>query len=51
MAAKKKMSMKQALNKYEDSAQDKRMDKAGAKRLMASANKKSMRPMGGKRGY
>lgn len=51
MAAKKKMSMKQALNKYEMSAQDKRMDKAGAKRLMNQANKKPVRPMAGKRGY
>lgn len=51
MAAKKKMSMKQALNKYEDSAQDNRMDRAGAKRMMAQTNKKSAKPTSGKRGY
>jgi hypothetical protein len=51
MAAKKKMSMKQALKKYDDSPEDIRKDRAGAKRLMAMANKKGMRSMGSKRGY
>lgn len=37
MAAKKKMSMKQAMKKYEDSPADKRMDAAGAKKLMKKA--------------
>lgn len=46
---KKKMSMKQALMKYEQSPQDKRMDKAGAKKMMkADAAKKGMKA---KRGY
>lgn len=48
MAAKKKMSMKQALMKYEASAEDKRKDKAGAKKLLKADAK---RPMGSKRGY
>ena len=47
MAA-KKMTMKQALRKYEDSPDDMRKDKAGAKKLMKAAPK---RPMGSKRGY
>ncbi len=36
----KKLSMKTALKKYEASAEDKRKDKAGAKKLMKKAGKK-----------
>ena len=39
MAAKKKMSMKAAMAKYEGSAADNKMDKAGAKKLMAKSGK------------
>jgi hypothetical protein len=46
MAAKKKISMKQAMAKYEGSAADNKMDKAGAKKLMVKSSKKM-----GKRGY
>lgn len=35
-----KMGMKTAMRKYEASAADKNADKAGAKKLMAAANKK-----------
>lgn len=38
MAA-KKMTMKTAMRKYEASAADKKRDRAGAKSLMAKANK------------
>lgn len=37
--AHKKMTMKTAMKKYEASAEDKRKDKAGAKKLMKKANK------------
>lgn len=45
----KKMSMKQAMMKYEKSPQDKRMDKAGAKKLMKKAEGKPAKQS--KRGY
>lgn len=37
--AKAKMSMKAAMKKYEDSAADRKADKAGAKKMMAKASK------------
>jgi hypothetical protein len=39
MAAKKKMSMKQAMDKYEKSPADMKADRAGAKKLMKQGGK------------